>query len=218
MDDEKFEALKFFLEIDSQFLSEFRKKDILSDSSLSRMYFDSIITANSVANINEIVGAKLKDLGYDYSLDNAINALNYINRAKILIRMEESRREKENSDEFIALDESWRSRIHGYLSYIRDIIEKADVLIPLKERMLNSLNSFATEVDRQRTRTTMLAGIWLEITEAIGRGAKNLEPAAVLVERMVKGLGRAKKEEMQPRLPPPGDDLLPAPDTPEDEP
>jgi hypothetical protein len=50
------------------------------------------------------------------------------------------------------------------------------------------------EVDRDRTRTEAAMALLLEVTSAIGKGAKNLDPALDRIERIVKVLAKAKDE------------------------
>ena len=54
---------------------------------------------------------------------------------------------------------------------------------------------------------------WLDVTEAVGEGAENLEPAVKLLERVMKLFGRAKVDHDAGKLPPPEEtQKLPAPE------
>ena len=99
------------------------------------------------------------------------------------------------------------STVNSYISHIRTAVEKADLEEGLRQSIMSKLGSLQQEVDRNRTRVSAAMDIFAELTQGISAGAKNLEPAVKLVERVVgslKNLGRKEREELK---------QLPAPDT-----
>jgi hypothetical protein len=119
----------------------------------------------------------------------------------------------------ISLDAAWKDRVSGLVSRIRDIVTKAQMQEAIRERIFKALVQLQLELDRNRTRPQAWAEVWLPITEAIGRGTKNLEPALRLLERGAGAISRLRTGIagglLPPRLPPPEnigfDDDMPNP-------
>ena len=125
-------------------------------------------------------------------------------RARHLFAIEPNLREAS-----VQLDKDWKAKATTLVGHIREIVTKAEMEEGLREPILRSLNQLQGEIDRNRTRLDVVAAAWQQITVAMGNGAKNLEPAVKLVERLSKALGRAKRHEIEaeqhPQLPPPDD-------------
>ncbi len=100
-----------------------------------------------------------------------------------------------------------KSTISGHLERVRDIVRRAEIEESMRERIFSAIQALQTEVERNRTRVDAVVSVWLQITEAIGGGAKNLEPAANLVEKLTRALYLAKDAEQRPQLPPPPKEL-----------
>jgi len=112
-----------------------------------------------------------------------------------------------NDDSYIELDEDWKSRAGSYIAHIRDLVSKADVSESLRERIFKRLNKLQGEIDRNRTQVESIAEVFLSVTEAVGKGAKNLEGAVRLIERLAGALSGARtaklEHETQLKLPAP---------------
>jgi hypothetical protein len=112
-------------------------------------------------------------------------------------------------DASVQLDKDWKAKATTLVRHIREIVTKAEMDEALREPIMRSLNQLQAEIDRNRTRLDVVSNAWLQLTSAIGNGAKNLEPAVKLVERLSKALGKAKRfeidAEQHPQLPPPDD-------------
>lgn len=125
-------------------------------------------------------------------------------RARNLFSLEPSLREAS-----VQLDRDWKARSTTLVTHIREIVANAELNEALREPIMRSLNQLQSEIDRNRTRLEVVANTWLQLTSAIGSGAKNLEPAVKLVEKLSKALGKAKHHEIEaekhPQLPPPDD-------------
>jgi hypothetical protein len=69
------------------------------------------------------------------------------------------------------------------------------------------LNELQAELDRNRTRVESITEVFLSITEAIGKGAKHLDGAVKLIERLAGALSSARsarsEHDTQLRLPHP---------------
>jgi len=90
-------------------------------------------------------------------------------------------------------------------SYIE--LDEADVSESLRERIFKRLNKLQGEIDRNRTQVESIAEVFLSVTEAVGKGAKNLEGAVRLIERLAGALSGARtaklEHETQLKLPAP---------------
>lgn len=107
----------------------------------------------------------------------------------------------------VSLDENWKAYVSTLVGHIREAVRKAAMEEKLREPILQSLDNLQAQVDKNRTRIDALAQTWLEVTGAIGEGAKNLEPAVALLGKLRKVFGKAERLQIeakeQPRLPPP---------------
>ncbi|MDA0703692.1 MAG: hypothetical protein O3A96_10740 [Proteobacteria bacterium] len=112
----------------------------------------------------------------------------------------------------IYLDEEWRSRVQSYLDHIRELVRRAPIQERIKENINSMIVNLSQEVEKNRTKIERFSEMWLKITEAIGQGAENLEPAAKLVERLIKALSLRKEAQEPIALPSPDQAKLPPPD------
>jgi chorismate mutase len=103
----------------------------------------------------------------------------------------------------VYLSEDYRAEIHGHLDRIRKIVNSVEIEQRLRDNIFKYVNLLATEVDRSVSRLTALINASLEITDVVGQGAENLEPAVKIMERVHKIFGRARKENENRELPPP---------------
>jgi phosphoenolpyruvate synthase/pyruvate phosphate dikinase len=117
----------------------------------------------------------------------------------------------------IRLNEDWKAKAASYVFHIREVVSRAEMIEGLRERIFDRLNQLQSEIDRNRTYAESISAVFLTITEAMSRGAKHLEPAVKLVERLagaLSGFSTASVEhETQFKLPGPeqfGLDDLPA--------
>ncbi|MGA3000801.1 MAG: hypothetical protein ABSE20_03660 [Acetobacteraceae bacterium] len=113
-------------------------------------------------------------------------------------------------DSSLELDEHWKSKATTYISHIRMVVSKAEVQEALRERIFKNPGALQAEIDRNRTRVESISEVFLSITEAVGKGAKHLDGAVRLVERLAGAFScarTAKLEGQQRRLLPPPDEL-----------
>lgn len=103
----------------------------------------------------------------------------------------------------IYLSDDYRAQIHKLLNTIRKIVNAAEIETRLRDRILKQLNILATEVDRSMSRLSAFTSVYLEVTDAIGQGAENLEPVVSKMERIARIFGRARAENENGTLPPP---------------
>lgn len=92
-------------------------------------------------------------------------------------------------------------------------MNSADLTEPLRQSIMNKLNDLQNEIDRKRTRLASAMSALSEMCEGVAAGAKTLEPAVKLLERVVgafSGLQRRKLSQQPAELPAP--DTLGLPD------
>lgn len=108
---------------------------------------------------------------------------------------------------YIELDDTWKAKATTYVAHIRDVVAKADVAESIRERIFKRLNELQAELDRNRTRVEAITEVFLSITEAVSKGAKHLDGAVKLIERLAGALSGARtariEHETQLRLPSP---------------
>jgi hypothetical protein len=108
--------------------------------------------------------------------------------------------------QFLILDATWKGKAGSYVVLIRDIVTKAQMEEKLRQNILGRLNALQGEIDRNQTRVEAFSETLIAITGAIGRGAKNLEPAVKLAERLAGSVFNLREDrDQQPplQLPPP---------------
>lgn len=111
--------------------------------------------------------------------------------------------------QFVDIDENWRTKVSTYVTHIREAVRVAEVEDKLRDAIMGRLNDLQHQIDRSRTSLDVVSDVFLAVTEALGKGAKNLEPAVKLVERIagaLTGLRRSQNENSTPKQ-------LPAPET-----
>jgi hypothetical protein len=118
---------------------------------------------------------------------------------KARTRLEISARKKENVS-VLALSPDFKTQIGGHLTAIRKIVSEADVSENKRDAIFRRINNLQEEVDRDRTRTEAALALWFDVTNAISKGAKNLDPAIKRVERIMRVLAEAKDENEQKAL------------------
>jgi hypothetical protein len=118
---------------------------------------------------------------------------------KAVARLQVSARKRENVA-VLTLSPDFKAQIGGHLTAIRRIVVEAELLENKRDAIFRRINNLQEEVDRDRTRTEAALALWLDVTSAISKGAKNLDPAIERIERIMKVFGKAKDENEQATL------------------
>lgn len=92
-------------------------------------------------------------------------------------------RAKSGTTATYVLSPELKTKIHRYLTTIRDLIASSSLSETKRATLSKKLNAFADEVDRNRTRVEALASALIWTRKEIVEGAEGLEP---LVEKMSK--------------------------------
>ena len=96
----------------------------------------------------------------------------------------------------VGLNVEAKSKIHLYIQHIRDEIERnVDLDQDKKDKLLSSLNKFAGEVDRTRTREQLLGSLLMSFCSVTGAGFEKLKPVRELLDSISRVMGNAKSLE-----------------------
>ena len=105
--------------------------------------------------------------------------------------------------EMVSLSDDYRQEIHYLLNRVRKVVHTSDLEQLKKDAILQKINELNDEVDQSTTKLGRYKAVWLEVTEALGEGAKNLEPAVEILERVGRIFGKARAETDPAQLPSP---------------
>lgn len=126
-----------------------------------------------------------------------------VDRFKARVRLQRSARQKANVS-ILTLSKNFKTQIGGHLTAVRKIVVEADLSQNKRDAIFRRINNLQEEVDRDRTRTEAVVALWLDVSSAIGHGAKNLDPVIDRLERIMKVLAKAKDHnEAQALISPP---------------
>lgn len=100
----------------------------------------------------------------------------------------------------ILLSPDFKAQIGGHLVAIRNIVGGAELPESKRDAIYRRINGLQEEVDRDKTRTEAVVGLWLDITSAIGKGAENLDPVIDRLERIMGVFAKARDENEQSLL------------------
>jgi hypothetical protein len=116
------------------------------------------------------------------------------------IRLHEAQVSREGT---VSLDLTTKRKIHHFIQKIRDQIEQSDLDVDKKEGLLEKLNKFAAEVDRDRTKLQAGMAFFVTLCAGIGDGFEKLKPVRDTFDSISRLLGQAMQleEHFTPRLP-----------------
>lgn len=78
-----------------------------------------------------------------------------------------------------------------YITQLRKLIAETDMTETKREALVQKLNAFATEVDRNRTKIESLAAAMVWTRKEIEEGAKNLAPIIDKLTKMFDSMAKA---------------------------
>lgn len=108
---------------------------------------------------------------------------------KILI--EDARRAKLDSRQLLVLDTSARSAIHHLIARLREKLNEIALPEEKREALFNKLNSFAAEVDRNRTRPQAFYAFAVEAARAARQVNDEIKPLQETIDRVLDWLDKA---------------------------
>jgi hypothetical protein len=109
------------------------------------------------------------------------------------ILMEEARRVKVGAQQIIVLDAAARQAIHALINAIREKLNQLTLPENKRESLFNKLNSFAVEVDRNRTRPEAFYAFAVEAARAAREVNDELNPLQQTIDRIFDWLEKGKK-------------------------
>jgi hypothetical protein len=115
---------------------------------------------------------------------------NYIIRIKI----RHGRRAKGYS---VALETVTKEKVRHLISQIRSIVDRLEIDVRKKEALYARITALNDEVDRDRTKYDVYAGLAIEISNTAGKVGRNLRPASRLLDAIGKLFGMAKDAEAE---------------------
>jgi hypothetical protein len=109
------------------------------------------------------------------------------------IMMEAARRVKVGAQQIVVLDATARQTIHALINAIREKLNELTLPEKKRESLFNKLNSFAAEVDRNRTRPEAFFAFAVEFARAGREVNAELNPLQQTIDRVFDWLERSKK-------------------------
>ncbi len=102
----------------------------------------------------------------------------------------------------VKFDGAAKTKIHHFINQMRDFLLKLELSPERREPLIAKLNSFASEVDRDRTRLEAWGNFTIEVAGVMGDAAEKLEPIRKWVDSISRLIWGARAEE-KPMLPAP---------------
>jgi hypothetical protein len=103
----------------------------------------------------------------------------------------------------VPLDADEKKHLRAYVTKIKEIIDASSLVTAKKERLLDKLNAFLIEVDRDRTPLQKFNDVILSLANTGGEAANEIEPAWKWARLAAAMLGVRQETEQTKQLPPP---------------
>ena len=133
------------------------------------------------------------------SNDQAKKFIADLNALSELLALKKARASAGAVFDSVSILEPYKVEIRKLIGRIKERVDSAGLDAAKSESLHVKLNSFLTELDRDRTRLTALTAAFVQVSGAVGEAAEKLTPAVDLFEKVMKAIGRGSKE--QPGLP-----------------
>lgn len=165
-----------------------------------RRYVDSLVAFDEVHNLGILTAFRnspTSDRDFsDFFQD--CRRVAEVSSQKIL--MEAARRLKTGASNIVVLDANSRQGIHALLEAIREKLNSLSISENKRESLFNKLNSFAAELDRNRTRTEAFYAFAVETARVAREVNDEIKPLQQTIDRIFDWLDKAKK--LKDALPP----------------
>jgi hypothetical protein len=103
----------------------------------------------------------------------------------------------------VPLDADEKKHLRAYVTKIKEIIDASSLVTAKKERLIDKLNAFLAELDRDRTALQKFNDVILSLANTGGEAATEMEPAWKWVKLAAAMLGVRQETEQTKQLPPP---------------
>jgi hypothetical protein len=107
----------------------------------------------------------------------------------------------------VPLDDDEKKHLRAYVTKIKEIIDASSLVTPKKERLLDKLNAFLAELDRDRTALQKFNDVILSLANTSGEAANEMEPAWKWAKLAAAMLGVRQETEQTKQLPRPSKKL-----------
>lgn len=169
---------------------------------LERQYVTHLLAFVNVTNLN--LDLDSNPPGDDGTFDRWFHEFTHVvDRIVLEVRLRHARSLKRDVVTAVYLSDDYRSEIHKLIGRIRKIVNQADLGDVKKDAIYDKIAKLQSEIDRSRTRFDAFLSRFLDLTNVVGEGAENLEPAVKLLGRLTEVIGRAKSAHDAGKLPSP---------------
>lgn len=158
-----------------------------------RRYVDTLIAFDEVHGLG-LLSAYRHPPGNDSDFSDFFHE--FCRNAEIIsqkILMEAARRLKEGAQDIIVLDAAARQAVHTLINAIREKLNGLTLPERKRESLFAKLNSFAAEVDRNRTRTEAFYAFAIDTARAAREVNDELEPLQKTIDRVFDWFEKAEK-------------------------
>jgi hypothetical protein len=172
---------------------------MVSAASYKREYINKVLAAARAFGISALKEWRVPSAQDDIELI-FVNLTSEVDHFTTQVRIRNASRNRQNS---VSLDGNTKAKIHTYIQHIRETIEKSNLPEDKKDRLYDKLNTFALEVDKNRTSLQAGMAVYIAVCDGIGQGFKKLEPVRKMIDSIATLLGRAKdvEDSLRPALP-----------------
>jgi hypothetical protein len=103
----------------------------------------------------------------------------------------------------VPLNAEEKKHLRAYVTRIKEIIDASSLVVAKEERLLDKLNAFLAELDRDRTALQKFNDVILSLANTGGDAANEMEPAWKWAKLAAAMLGVRQEAEQAKQLPPP---------------
>jgi hypothetical protein len=180
-----------FLQLEEKLRSELHAKTTQTQNAL--FYMEYLNRIHAIAR-----GLALPILE-DFEVPQVGNATNVFNvvfpQIENFIMQVKIRRGRRVKGYSVVLDTTTKEKVRHLIAQIKNIVDKLEVDIRKKEALYYRITALSDEVDRDRTKYDVYAGLAIEISNTGGKVARNLRPASRLLDAIGKLFGMAQDAE-----------------------
>lgn len=158
-----------------------------------RRYVDTLIAFDDVHDLNILAAYRTPPVGNNEFADFFQDFLRNAEISSQKIMMEAARRQKIGVEQIIVLDANARQTIHVLVNSLREKLNELTLPESKREALFAKLNAFASEVDRNRTRTEAFYAFAIEAARTTKEVHEELKPLEQTIDRIFDWIEKAKK-------------------------
>ncbi len=158
-----------------------------------RRYVDNLIAFDEVHNLGILIAFRTPPPGDREFSDFFQDFRRHAEIASQKILIEAARRQKTGAQQIIVLDAAARQAIHVLIEALREKLNDLKLPEGKRESLFNKLNAFASEVDRNRTRTEAFFAFAVESAHTAKTINDDIKPLQQTIDRIFDWVEKAKK-------------------------